>query len=135
MLAAAMADTVHRTRRLEEQAQRAVFEHIRLRRERGTFAFHVPNGGYRTPVEAAIMKGQGVRAGVPDIVICRDGKFFALEIKAGHGGRLSPPQSDSLAALEAAGATVAVAAGIDEALQVLERWGILRAPAGHLTAR
>ena len=32
------------------------------------FAFHPANGGWRSRVEAAILKGMGVRAGVPDII-------------------------------------------------------------------
>jgi hypothetical protein len=33
------------------------------------FIFHVPNGGARSRIEAAIFKGIGVRTGVPDLVI------------------------------------------------------------------
>jgi hypothetical protein len=32
----------------------------------GVFAFHVPNGGYRRPIEAKILQGLGVVPGVPD---------------------------------------------------------------------
>jgi len=43
----------------------------RHRRLPGVFAFHSANGGFRKPVEAAIMKGLGVTAGVPDVIaIC-----------------------------------------------------------------
>jgi hypothetical protein len=33
--------------------------------------------------------GQGVRAGVPDVIAIKDGTVFGLELKA-HGGHLSP---------------------------------------------
>jgi hypothetical protein len=59
-----MSGARHR-RRQEAAIQRAVFQHLRARAAPGVFAFHVPNGGYRKPVEAAIMKGLGVVAGVP----------------------------------------------------------------------
>jgi hypothetical protein len=51
----------------EQDIQRAVFQHIAQRGVPGLFAFHPANGGYRRPVEAKILQGQGVRAGVPDV--------------------------------------------------------------------
>jgi hypothetical protein len=56
-----MSGARHR-RRPEDAIQRAVFQHLRARAAPGVFAFHVPNGGYRKPVEAAIMKGLGAVA-------------------------------------------------------------------------
>jgi hypothetical protein len=78
-------------RRPEDAIQRAVFQHLRARAERGVFAFHPANGGYRKPVEAAIMKGLGVVAGVPDVIVIHEGRCYALEIKA-PGGRATPKQ-------------------------------------------
>ena len=116
-----------RTRRqLSEQTiQREVFRHLRARAAPGVFAFHPPNGGYRKPVEAAIMKGLGVRAGVPDVFIVRDGRCFAIELKA-EGGRASDKQLATIAALREAGAFTCIAEGLDRALACLEAWGILR---------
>jgi hypothetical protein len=57
----------------EQQIQRAVFEHLALRGASTVFAFHPANGGWRSCVEAAILKGMGVRAGVPDIVAIKGG--------------------------------------------------------------
>ena len=87
------------------------------------FAFHPANGGWRSSVEAAILKGMGVKAGVPDIIAIKDARCYALELKA-SGGRLSPVQRDAHAALP--GAEVAVADGLDDALAQLEAWGLLR---------
>ncbi len=54
--------------------------------------YAVPNGGWRSPVEAGIMVGQGVRAGVPDLVVLLPGgKSIYAELKASKG-RLSPKQ-------------------------------------------
>jgi hypothetical protein len=69
-------------RRPEQTIQRAVFEHLAVRRAPGTFAFHVPNGGWRSRAEAAILKGLGVVAGVPDVILVCDGRVYALELKA-----------------------------------------------------
>ena len=111
--------------RPEQQIQRAVFEHLAVRAASTVFAFHPANGGWRTRVEAAILKGMGVRAGVPDIIAVKDGQCYALELKA-PDGRLTPVQRDAHAALAAAGASVAVAYGLDDALARLEAWGLLR---------
>jgi hypothetical protein len=114
--------------RPEQIIQRAVFEHLRARAARDVFAFHVPNGGYRKPIEAAIMNGLGVKAGVPDVVAIHKGRCYALELKA-EGGRATPKQLEAIAAMEAAGgAHCCIAEGLDRALAVLEQWGSLR---GH----
>jgi hypothetical protein len=109
----------------EDIIQRAVFAHLRARGATGLFAFHVPNGGYRRRTEAAILKGLGVVAGVPDIVAIHKGRVYALELKA-EGGRPTEIQLATIAAMEAAGVFTAVAEGVDRALAVLERWGLLR---------
>lgn len=54
---------------------------------------HVPNGGQRSPVEAAIMKGMGVRSGFPDLGIIGPGRFVVGEAKAGRG-KLSDDQAE-----------------------------------------
>ena len=114
-----------RTARPEQQIQRAVFQHLAVRAASAVFAFHPANGGWRSPVEGAILKGMGVRAGVPDIIAVKNGRCYALELKA-PDGRLTPAQRDAHAALAAAGATVAVAYGLDDALARLEAWGLVR---------
>ena len=57
-----------RRARPEGSIQRAVFEHLRVRGAPNVFACLRANGGYRRPVEASILKGLGVYAGVPDRV-------------------------------------------------------------------
>ena len=109
----------------EAAIQRAVFQHLRARGAPGVFAFAVPNGGYRRTVEAAILKGIGVVAGVPDIIAIHEGRVYALELKA-EGGRATPKQQEAIAAMEAAGAFTAIAEGLGRALAVLEAWGLLR---------
>ena len=105
-----MKSTMRRSRP-EQQIQRAVFEHLALRGAPAMFAFHPANGGWRSRVEAAILKGMGVRAGLPDIIAVKDGQCYALELKASDGC-LTSAQRDAHAALAVAGATVAVAYGL-----------------------
>ena len=65
----------------ESAIQRAVFQHLAAC---GCgFAFHVPNGGWRSPVEAKIPRELGVQPGVPDLIVIKDGLPFALELGRG----------------------------------------------------
>jgi hypothetical protein len=122
-----MATGARHRRRPEDAIQRAVFQQLRARAAPNVFAFHPANGGYRKPIEAAIMKGMGVMSGVPDVIAIHEGRCYALEIKA-PGGRATPKQLETIAAMEAAGAFTAIAEGLDRALAVLEAWKLLR---GH----
>jgi hypothetical protein len=122
----ARADVRPRSRsRPEDIIQRAVFEHLRVRSAPGIFAFHPANGGWRSHVEAAILKGLGVRAGVPDVIAVKNGRTYALELKP-PGGRLTQAQSAAHAALGDAGAVVATTFSLDDAIAVLEDWGLRR---------
>ena len=115
-----------RKRRSPEAAiQRCVFQHLRTRGAPGLFAFHPANGGYRTPIEAAMLKGMGVVAGVPDVIAIHQGRVYGLELKA-QGGRATPKQVATLATMQAAGAVTAIAEGLDAALRWLEGHGLLR---------
>jgi hypothetical protein len=114
-----------RRRRPEDAIQRAIVQHYRQRAAPGVFMFAVPNGGARSPVEAAIMKSTGTTAGVPDTIWIKNGQVFALEIKA-EGGRPTEIQLATIAAMEAAGAYCCIAEGLDRALAVLEGWQLLR---------
>jgi hypothetical protein len=115
-----------RKRRLPEVAiQRCVFQHLRARCAPGVFAFHPANGGYRTPIEAAMLKGMGVVAGVPDVIAIHQGRVYGLELKA-QGSKATPKQIATLATMQGAGATTAIAEGLDAALRWLEAHGLLR---------
>lgn len=74
-------------KRLEDQLQRAVVELLTIYEHQDKLRFFaVPNGGKRNKVEAAIMKGLGVRAGVPDLcVLITDGPALFIELKAPKG--------------------------------------------------
>jgi hypothetical protein len=111
--------------RPEDAIQRAVFQHFRARGAPGVFVFHPANGGYRRPIEAKILKGLGVTAGVPDVIAIKDGRTFALELKA-EGGRLTPAQEQVLIQLREAGAMATHAHGLDQALRILEGWNLLK---------
>jgi hypothetical protein len=112
--------------RPEQQLQRSVLAHLGRRGMPGLWWCHVPNGGYRGAIEAAIFKSLGVIAGVPDLLLVYCGKIYALELKAAKGGRLSPAQIRTQEQMRQAGAIVATATGIDAALSQLEQWGLIQ---------
>lgn len=114
-----------RSARPEDQIQRTVVQHLRQRGVPGLVWLHVPNGGKRKPVEAAIFKGLGVRAGASDLLLWHGGKSFALELKA-PGGRATENQLQFLSDIDKAGAFTCLAEGADAALRTLESWGLLR---------
>lgn len=124
-----MSRLTRRVSRPEEQIQAAVVLHLTIRAVSGVVWWHTPNGGSRTVAEAGKFKALGVKAGVPDLLAVRAGRLFALELKA-QGGRLSEGQTDMLKQLTDAGVQTAVAVGLDDALAVLERWGLLRVASG-----
>jgi hypothetical protein len=111
--------------RKEQEIQKAVFAHLKARGAPGIFFWHPFSGGFRKPVEAAIFKGLGAIAGLPDVMVLHQGRLHCMELKA-DGGRATEQQLLCIAALEEAGAYTAVAVGLDRALAVLESWQLLR---------
>lgn len=102
----------------EAQEQAAVIQWCDMRR---IPVFHVPNGGSRDRREAANLKRQGVRAGVPDLVVpvARCGKHsLYIEMKT-KTGRVSPKQREWLELLDAQGMACAVCRGAAEAIECI----------------
>src|SRR5262249_5933049 len=97
--------TVSRQRRHrpEDALQRAIVEHYRQRAAPGVFMFAVPNGGFRRPVEAAILKATGTVAGIPDTIWIKDGQVYSLQLQA-RGGQLSEAQQLAFIAFGETGA-------------------------------
>jgi hypothetical protein len=121
----------------ELQIHIAVVQHLKYRARKGIVWWHTPSEGKRTKGEAAKQKALGFIAGIPDLIIIADGKTYGLELKTSRG-RLSPEQKGMLAVLNAAGAFASVAYGLDQAISILQAWGLLagggKALAGHATA-
>ena len=108
----------------EAQLQRSLIEHLQWCARGDVWWTHIPNGGWRSPTEAAIFKLLGVRAGSPDLLIVRAGQPLFMELKA-PGRKLSPAQGECHAALQRAGAQIATVDNIDAALEFLRRLGVL----------
>jgi hypothetical protein len=114
-----------RRRQPEQELQRSVIAHLQWRARPGVWWTHIPLGGLRSKIEAAILRGLGTTRGCPDLLIVANGKAHFLELKAPHG-RVSAEQHACHEALCAAGACVAVAYDIDDAIERLEQWRLLR---------
>lgn len=128
----------------EDAEQRAVIEWaqwvaldragIAPGRKLGEFLLHIPNGGKRQSVEAAILKGIGVKAGVSDLLLALPLHGYAglwLEMKRARGAYGRPSAQDSavsreqcawLALMAEAGYAVAVAYGAEEAVGIIEKY-------------
>lgn len=86
--------------------------------------FHIPNGGSRNAIEAANLKRQGVKAGVPDILLpVARGEFhgMAIEMKAGKN-RPTKEQLRWLANLTRQGYFVAVCYSWEEAAEKIIKY-------------
>lgn len=107
----------------EAEEQRAVVSWCEAR---GVPVFHVPNGGYRNKAEAARLKAQGVRAGVPDLCVpMARGGYHGLYIEmkdAGGKGRVSEHQREWLERLRAEGYCAWVCHGADKAIDLIGRY-------------
>lgn len=84
--------------------------------------YHVPNGGKRGKAEAARFKAEGVKAGVPDVVLpVARGTWHGLyvEMKRQRGGVVSADQKGWLAALEEQGYKAVVCKGWEAAAEAI----------------
>lgn len=86
--------------------------------------FAVPNGGRRSRIEAAIMQGEGVTAGVSDLILLVPrGGYGALCIEMkDEKGKLSEKQKQWLADSEKAGNKCAVCRCLDEFMKVVNEY-------------
>lgn len=110
----------------EDQLQIAVVEHLRLRARPGVVWYMIPNGTNKSRAQAAKAKAMGLRRGASDMgfILPPNGQAAMLELKTGKN-TASAEQEQYGAETEAAGGLFAVAWDIDQALAVLEAWGVI----------
>lgn len=103
----------------EALEQRAVVEYCDAK---GIPCFHIPNGGSRNKAEAANLKRQGVKAGVPDLFLpvarCGCHGLF-IEMKA-QKGRVSSRQAAWIRLLRAQGYAAYVCYGAKNAVKLID---------------
>jgi len=89
--------------------------------------YHVPNGGHRHKQVAIELKKQGVRAGVPDLVLpMARGGYFGLYIefkaKPPYDAAVSPAQDAYLQALTEQGYLAIVCRGHIDAIEAIRSY-------------
>ena len=97
----------------EHQIQSSLCDYLMAH---GIVYFAVPNAAVRSAATAVHMQREGMVAGAPDLVLCRNGRVLFLELKR-PGGRMSPAQLDMQEAMLATGMKYEIAFGIDEAIE------------------
>ena len=113
---------------LEGAEQRALFAWAKLNERKYpelALLHAIPNGGKRNPREAANLKAQGVKAGVPDICLPvkrGDCGSLYIELKRRQGGRPTQAQLEWMEALKAQGNAVALCYGADAAMVEILRY-------------
>lgn len=124
----------------EDQLQRAVVQYLRYVCPH-VRAFHVPNGGKRSKVEAGIFKAMGVMPGVADLLIfwsvsvvhdvvkTKHGKILpilqggAIELKAGKN-TVTDAQKVFREWWTALGGKYALCRSLEDVQKALSEWGI-----------
>lgn len=87
--------------------------------------YHIPNGGSRNPAEAAHLKAQGVKPGVPDIHLpVPRGRYHSLyiELKRKEDWKLSDDQKGWLNGLAKFGHKCLVCFGAEDAKQEIVKY-------------
>lgn len=111
----------------EAQEQKFLFQWAGVSRQKYPeleLLFHVPNGGRREAREAASLKKQGVKPGVPDLILpVARGEYFGLyiELKAGKN-KPSEHQLEWIENLNQQGYFVKVCYGWIEASEVITNY-------------
>lgn len=112
----------------EHQIQSAFIEWVRIAEkqdERLKLLFAVPNGRKREKVTAAILKKEGVRAGVLDIFLpLRTDAFngLAIEFKNPLTGKVSKEQRDFSALLVKYGWRVEICTDAEQAIKITKNY-------------
>ena len=103
---------------LSEDREQMLFIQWFRRNHPNTLIFHIPNGGYRRPSEAARLKAMGVVPGIPDLFI-PEWRLF-IEMKRTKGGKLSDVQKSVIEYLQSVNYCVLLAHGNDEAIKQIK---------------
>ncbi|BBT41426.1 VRR-NUC domain-containing protein [Pseudomonas putida] len=111
----------------EGQEQASLMREIQLRYpEVYELIYHVPNGGHRVKAVAAKLKAQGVKAGIPDLVLpmARGGYFgLYIEFKATvDPAAVSPSQQACIRRLNDQGYLAVVCRGHFDAMECLRAY-------------
>lgn len=115
------------SRHNESRLQTACVTWFRMKhRNLAKLIFAVPNGGARSKIEAAIMRGEGVTAGVSDLIllVARGGfNGLCIEMKTeSRGSRQSDDQKAWQALVEAQGYKYIVCRSLDQFMSEINNY-------------
>lgn len=116
--------TAKHRRNDEHKIQTAIMSFLDRALPSSCYAFAVPNGGKRDAVTGAILKREGVKAGVADIIVLRNPGLCALiEVKTSVG-TLSNSQKAFRDWCAENGFPYAVCRGVGDVQDALTDWGV-----------
>lgn len=110
-------------RQLEHKLQCACVRWLRLQYP-NILCFAIPNGGARSALTGAMLKAEGVVAGVPDLMIAvpngkHAGLFVEMKVKP---NRPSREQKEIISKLEDAGYKVEICYTFDEFVKIVNEY-------------
>ena len=116
----------------EDQEQEALFQWVKMVEHSArwnttglSLLYAVPNGGYRHPATAALLKRTGVKPGVPDMCLpVARGNYHGLyiELKRAKGGVVSAEQKVWHNRLQEQGYCVKVCRGWEQAREAITEY-------------
>lgn len=87
--------------------------------------WHTKNAEKMRPHQAKFWEQMGRKAGVPDVIIVQDGKWYLIELKA-QSGSLTPKQKLMHTKLKNHQILVAVCRSVQEVINYLTKHGVLK---------
>ncbi len=102
----------------EHRIQCAIIRWYRLVRRQGLI-FAVPNGGGRTASQGAILKAEGVLAGVSDLIVVEGGRVLFVEVKTPKG-RQQESQKEFEEKVKAQGLEYVLVRSLDEFMGIFK---------------
>lgn len=110
----------------EHSIQATLIAELDYKMRRDIVRLAIPNGGMRHPTVGKMLKDEGLLPGSPDLVFAlKAGHTLWLEMKKAKG-RLSDEQIGVHHKLRALDHQVEIAYSLDQALEICDRYGILR---------
>lgn len=112
----------------EDQEQIAIINwtsYMANRDPRYGMIFHIANGGSRGKAEAGRFRAEGVKSGVPDLMLPVPSGIYAglfIELKRVKGGKVSEAQKKWIADLNDNGYYACVCYGAEEAIDTIKRY-------------